>query len=80
MRRPKPLKAARLAWLSMKLGALNAVQYRADFAIALLQTSIGLATSIGTVSIVFAQTDTPGGWTRDELLGTGRRLLPRRAG
>ena len=68
MRRPKPLKAARLAWLSMKLGALNAVQYRADFAIALLQTFIALATSIGTVSIVFAQTDTLGGWTRDELV------------
>ena len=68
MRRPKPLKAARLAWLSMKLGALNAVQYRADFAIALLQTFIALGTSIGTVSIVFAQTDTLGGWTRDELV------------
>ena len=68
MRRPKPLKAARLAWLSMKLGALNAVQYRADFAIALFQTFIALGTSIGTVSIVFAQTSTLGGWTRDELV------------
>ena len=68
MRRPKPLKAARLAWLSMKLGALNAVQYRADFAIALFQTFVSMGTALGAVSVVFAQTDDLAGWRQDELI------------
>ena len=68
MRRPKPVKAARLLALSAKLGVLNALQYRADFAIALLQTFVSMGTAIGAVSIVFAQTDDLAGWRQDELI------------
>jgi ABC-2 type transport system permease protein len=68
MRRPKPLKAARLLALSLKLGVLQALQYRADFAIALFQTFVSMGTALGAVSVVFAQTDDLAGWRQDELI------------
>jgi ABC-2 type transport system permease protein len=68
MRRPRPLKAARLLALSAKLGILNALQYRADFAIALVQTAVSMLTALGAVSVVFGQTDDLGGWRQEELI------------
>jgi len=47
---------------------LNALQYRADFAIALVQTFVAMGTAIGAVTVVFAQTDSLGGWSQDELI------------
>lgn len=68
MRRPKPLKAARLIAVSGKLGVLNALQYRGDFAVALIQTLVSIGTAVGAVSVVFAQTDELAGWRQDELI------------
>jgi ABC-2 type transport system permease protein len=68
MRRPRPLKAVRLAALSFRLGALNALQYRADFAISLFQAVLSLGTAIGAIAVVFGQTSTLGGWSQDQLI------------
>jgi ABC-2 type transport system permease protein len=57
-----------LAWLSLRIGILNALQYRADFGIQLIQSIIGLGTSLAGVAVVFSQTDSLGGWSREELV------------
>jgi ABC-2 type transport system permease protein len=57
-----------LVWLSFRLGALDAFQYRADFAVQLLQSLINLATALAGLAIVFGQTDQLAGWSRDELV------------
>ena len=57
-----------LVWLSFRLGALDAVQYRADFVVQIAQSLVALLTALAGVAIVFSQTDQLGGWSRDELL------------
>ena len=54
--------------MSVRLGFLNALQYRTDFWIALLQSVTGLGTSLAALAVVYGQTDTLGGWQQDELL------------
>jgi ABC-2 type transport system permease protein len=56
-----------LVWLSFRLGALDALQYRADFAVQLAQSAVRLLFAVGGIAIVFAQTERLAGWTRDEL-------------
>lgn len=62
------MRSLRLAWLSLRLGVLNALQYRADFGIQVLQSFIGLGTSLAAIAVVFGQTDNLGGWRREELV------------
>ena len=57
-----------LVWLSFRLGALDALQYRANFFVQLVQSLIGLGTALAGLAIVFGQTDQLAGWSRDELL------------
>jgi ABC-2 type transport system permease protein len=57
-----------LALLSLRIGVLNAVQYRTDFLIQLLQSVIGLVTAMAGLAVVFGQTDQLGGWTQPELV------------
>jgi viologen exporter family transport system permease protein len=63
-----PAGPIRLAALHLKLGALNELQYRANFWVQLLNSVIGLGTGILAIAIVYSQTDTLGGWSADELL------------
>jgi ABC-2 type transport system permease protein len=51
----------------LKLGALNVLQYRANFAFELLSNAIYLGAVLGTFGLIFGQTDTLNGWTGDEL-------------
>ncbi len=62
------MRSLRLAWLSLRLGVLNALQYRADFGIQVIQSFIGLGTSLAGIAVVYGQTDTLGGWRQEELL------------
>jgi ABC-2 type transport system permease protein len=62
------MRPIRLALLSLRLGVLNALQYRTDFWIALLQSLVGLGTSLAGLAVVFTQTDQLGGWRADELV------------
>jgi ABC-2 type transport system permease protein len=54
--------------LSLRLGALDALQYRADFFVQLFQSLIGLGTALAGVAVVFSQTDQLAGWRQDELV------------
>ncbi|HWQ13135.1 MAG TPA: ABC-2 family transporter protein [Roseiflexaceae bacterium] len=58
----------RLLWLYLRLGALNELEYRANFAIQLVQALIGLGTALAGLAVVFAHTETLAGWRADELL------------
>jgi hypothetical protein len=62
------VRAARIAFLSLRLGLLNAFQYRTDFWIAMLQSLVALGTSLAGIAIVFGQTDTLAGWSQEELI------------
>ncbi|MBA2701980.1 MAG: ABC-2 family transporter protein [Chloroflexi bacterium] len=62
------MRSVRIAWLSLRLGVLNALQYRVDFFVQVFQSLIGLGTALGGVAVVFGQTDDLGGWRREELI------------
>ena len=63
-----PVRAMRLFGLYFKVGAMNELQYRANFAAELLQSGIALATGLAVLALVFAQTPSLGGWSQPELL------------
>jgi ABC-2 type transport system permease protein len=62
------MRSIGLALLSLRLGVLNALQYRADFFIQLLQSFVGLATALAGLAVVFNQTNQLGGWSQEELV------------
>jgi ABC-2 type transport system permease protein len=57
-----------LLWIYFKLGALNELQYRVNFFVQLVQSLIGLALALGGLGVVFAHTETLGGWRQAEIL------------
>jgi ABC-2 type transport system permease protein len=57
-----------LMWVHFKLGALNELQYRVNFLVQLVQSLIGLGMALGGLSVVFAHTETLGGWQQAEIL------------
>ena len=54
--------------LFFRIGTLNELQYRANFFVQMLQSLLGLGTALAGLWVVFAHTDTLGGWRADELL------------
>ena len=59
----------RLLWaLLPRRGALNELQYRANFAVQLFQSAIALGTGLAVLALVFSQTTELNGWTQPELL------------
>lgn len=58
----------RLAYIFLKIGALNEMAYRANFWIQLFESVLGMATAIGTVMIIFSQTTSVGGWEQAEMI------------
>jgi ABC-2 type transport system permease protein len=68
MTRPHVLTGFRLAWLSFRVGAMNELQYRANFFIQLAQSAVAVGTGLVALALVFSHTDELGGWTRPELL------------
>ena len=66
--RPDPFRAVRLFALFFRIGALNELQYRANFAVQLFQSALALATGLAVLGLVFGQTTSLGGWTQAELL------------
>ncbi len=63
-----PAGPARLAGLHLKIGALNELQYRANFWIQLINSTVGLGVAIVAIAVVYGQTDSLGGWAQPELL------------
>jgi ABC-2 type transport system permease protein len=51
-----------------RLGALNELQYRANFWINLLQSSLSLVSAVGGMAVIFTHTGALAGWSPLELL------------
>src|SRR5689334_12067971 len=62
------LRPLRLAWLFFRIGALNDLQYRANFWLQLLQAAIQLGTGLAVLGLVFSQTPALNGWSQPQLL------------
>lgn len=58
----------RLFWIHFRLGVMNELQYRTNLIIQLVQSTVGLATALLGLGIVFSKTDTLAGWRPAELL------------
>ncbi len=58
----------RLIWIFIRIGILGELAYRANFVIQLFQSLLGLGTALGGLAVVFAHTDTLGGWRPSELV------------
>ena len=62
------MRTLRLAWLFFRIGALNDLQYRANFWLQLLQSAIQLGTGLAVLGLVFSQTPSLNGWSQPALL------------
>jgi ABC-2 type transport system permease protein len=62
------VRALQLFGLYFRIGALNELQYRANFAAQLVQSAIALGTGLAVLALVFGQTSTLAGWSQPELL------------
>ena len=70
------MNAFKLALTYLRIGVLNELQYRVNFFIQLLQSSIAVATGLIGLSLVFGQVNELAGWSRSELLAVmGVHLL-----
>jgi ABC-2 type transport system permease protein len=58
----------RLSWLFFRIGALNELQYRANFWLQLIQSAIQLGTGLAVLALVFSQTPALNGWSQPALL------------
>jgi ABC-2 type transport system permease protein len=54
--------------LFFRIGALNDLQYRANFWLQILQSAIQLATGLAVLGLVFSQTPALNGWSQPALL------------
>jgi ABC-2 type transport system permease protein len=61
-------RSSRLAWLFLRVGVLNELQYRANFFIQLAQSLLTLGAGLAGLALVFSRTDDLDGWTEAELL------------
>jgi ABC-2 type transport system permease protein len=52
----------------IRIGAMNELQYRANFFFALVQSLLAVSTAVLVLAIIFRQTDELAGWTQWELL------------
>lgn len=63
-----PMRPFRLLGLFVRIGAMNELQYRANFWLQILQSAIAVGTGLAVLSLVFSQTTALNGWTGPELL------------
>ena len=62
------MRPLRLFGLFLRIGALNELQYRANFWLQLLQSGIAVGTGLAVLGLVFSQTPALNGWSQPELL------------
>ena len=62
------LRPLRLFGLFFRIGALNELQYRANFAVQVFQSIIALGTCLAVLGLVFSQTTSLNDWTQAELI------------
>lgn len=57
-----------LLWVHLRLGVLNELQYRTNLGVQIVQSVMGLATSLLGLGVIFSKTDNLAGWRPAELL------------
>ena len=62
------MNALRVAWLYLKVGVMNELQYRVNFFVQLLQSLIQVGTALVMLRLVYSHTDSLHGWSQPELL------------
>jgi ABC-2 type transport system permease protein len=62
------VRALRLLGLFFRIGALNEVQYRANFWLQILQAAIAVGTGLAVLGLIFSQTPALNGWSQPQLL------------
>jgi ABC-2 type transport system permease protein len=62
------LKSVRLAWLFFRIGSMNELQYRTNFFIQLLQSTVSIVTALVVLKVLYSQTTALNGWSESELL------------
>ena len=58
----------RVALLHLRIGVMNDLQYRVNFALQILQSLLALATGLVVLWLVYSHTTELNGWTQPELL------------
>lgn len=58
----------KLAWLHLRISALNELQYRANFFLAAFNALLALATGLIVIALVYSHTESLNGWSQPELL------------
>jgi ABC-2 type transport system permease protein len=64
----EPLRPVKLFGVFFRIGAMNELQYRANFAVQVFQSTIALVTGLAVLALVFGQTTNLAGWSQSELL------------
>lgn len=62
------MKYLRLFFVFFRIGMMNDLAYRVNFIFEVIQALTGLAVVWGTLGVIFAHTETIGGWGPNELL------------
>jgi ABC-2 type transport system permease protein len=62
------MRLVRLVGLYLRLGALNELQYRANFFVAVFQACLAVAVGLAVLALVYSHTPTLNGWTHSELM------------
>ena len=57
-----------VAWLYVRVGAMNELQYRANFIVALFQALLAVGVALVVLTLVYAHTTELNGWTEAQLL------------
>jgi ABC-2 type transport system permease protein len=62
------MRAFRLAAVFFRLSALNELQYRANFFVAIFQSALSVAVGLAVLALVYSHTTVLNGWTQSELM------------
>lgn len=62
------MNPVKLAWIHLRISALNELQYRANFFLAAFNAMIALATGLIVIALVYSHTESLNGWSQSELL------------
>ena len=62
------IASIRLAFLYLRLGIVNELQYRANFFVAVFQSLLSVAVGLVVLALVYSHTTTLNGWTQSELI------------
>ena len=62
------MRLVQLGWLYLRLGAMNELQYRANFFVAAFQSLLTVSVGLIVLALVYSHTTELNGWTQSELL------------